>query len=395
MYLCFNALVSIATILLFVHPTHGVSDMRFVIEFDEHCGPRCRESVQRAATKADCMGCEMDSLGSAAKGSEDWMAVTCTKGGTAKAEMLKKMLKEENMGVMCVEPDYKAEIQLLNMNSLSAVRQSVPWNVNEVNGFTTPGKRCPFSLLGDSVIIAVLDTGCTPHGTGFEPIKCLNFVGDQSENYCKDGHGHGSHVGGVCTSKRYGVAPFADLACLRVLGDNGQGSFSNFIRAINAVSKFAISTWKPVLANLSLAGRRSQALNDAVKAAARAGVYVFIAAGNFNKDAREFSPASAADNRKIFAIGAHGRSGTKAIFSNYGPLVKLTAPGVSIVSNGKTEGSSDTNSGTSMAAPHVAGVCASLLSEGAHCSLQTLQSRDVVNYPGRRVHKTKYSCNLF
>ncbi len=394
MYPWLHLCILITLILASIPPIHGADDMRFVVEFDHACDRECREKIRWAALEADCMGSEMENLGEAAVGNEHWMVINCTRGGTAKAEMIKELLKEEDMGVMCVEPDYEGEVQSLELQ-LYAVRQTVPWNVNEVNGFRTTGQRCPFSLLGDSVIMVVLDTGCTPHGNGFDPIKCLNFVGDHTRNYCKDGHGHGSHVAGVCTSQRYGVSPFADLACLRVLGDNGRGSFSNFIRAINEVAKFAMKTWKPCIVNLSLAGRRSQALNDAVKAAARAGVRVFIAAGNFNKDAREYSPASAADNQEIFAVGAHDRNGRKASFSNYGPLVKLTAPGVSILSNGKTEGSAKTSSGTSMAAPHVAAVCAILLSDGLQCTLENLRSGDVVRYSGHSVHKTKYNCTFF
>lgn len=352
----------------------------YIIDLGGNCDHECHKMVMKAATDCGCMGSRMDELGSAAVISETWMKISCLEGGGPSASSIKDKLMTFGVSVKCVEEDQEGEVQ------------TVPWNVQEVIGQPGRKRRCGWSLLGDSVIIAVMDTGCTPRGYGFDPIKCRNYVGDHTRDYCADGHGHGRHVAGIATSKKYGVAPYAGLACLRVLGDTGRGSFSNFIKAINAVANFAMTTWQPVVVNLSLAGGKSDALNNAVKAAAKAGVRVVIASGNQGKDAKDYSPVSASDNKWIFAVGAHDENGNRGGFSNYGSLVKLTAPGVSIISDAKSSGSR-LSTGTSMAAPHVSGIIATLLSDGEPVTLARLEARSTVTYPNNvKVHKTKYSC---
>jgi len=359
----------------------------YIIEFGNNCDHECHKMVLKAAEECGCKGCLMDELGSAAVSSESWMKISCMKGGSPSASMIKTKLRSFGINIRCVEEDQEGEIQ-----------NDIPWNVQEVIGQNgVRRRRCGWSLLGDSVLLFILDTGCIPRGKGFDAIKCRNYVGDYTKDYCRDGHSHGRHVAGIATSKKFGVAPYADLACLRVLGDNGRGSFSNFIRAINDVARYSMTTWKPCVVNLSLAGGRSMALNDAVKAAAKAGVRIVIASGNQGKDAKNYSPVSATDNKWIFAVGAHDRNGKRGGFSNYGDLVKLTAPGVSITSDAKTTGSRQ-STGTSMAAPHVAGAIATLLSDGEPVTLENLQAKTSVTYPSGvkgetvKVHKAKYRC---
>lgn len=172
-----------------------------------------------------------------------------------------------------------------------------------------------------------------------------------------DGNGHGTHVAGTIGALNngcdvVGVAAGATLVAVRVLDNSGSGSYSGVIKGIDYVaSKAGVGD----VANMSLGGGYSAALNDAVVRAATKGVRFALAAGNESDDAAKYSPASA-NGPNIYTVSAIDGSNTFAWFSNYGnPPVDCAAPGVNIVST-KNGGGVTTFSGTSMAAPHVAGI---------------------------------------
>lgn len=380
----YSATFVIAFLTLIAASSSAEGNFSFIVELPNRCDFKCREAIYRAAVSADCHACSLEDLGKAAIGSKEWLNIKCDLGGSAKAEMIKQEIEFEGIEVDIVEEDFMGEAIEL------------PWNIDNVDGRENDGYRCPFSLLGESVIVAVFDTGCTARGTGFEEIKCRNFVGDyrneDPKNFCADNHGHGTAVSAIAAGTRVGVAPYADIACLRVLSDKGRGRFSYFIAAANAVASFAAKTFKPIVINLSLAGPRSKALNDAVKAAANAGVYVVIAAGNFNSDASSFSPGSSADSLMVFSVGAHDKKGRRASFSNYGPIISLSAPGTNILTR-YPDRSLRHSTGTSMAAPHVSGAIAALLSDGQMVSIEHLSNHKTVEYPGGiQVPELSYSC---
>lgn len=357
---------------------------QLIIEFSKKCNSACHEVVFQTAEKYECQRCHSCELGSAATTSKSWMAISCTQKGLTNGAAIKKELMSKGIAVLYVEEDLVGVIQY----------KRAPWNVYEVAGESGIKQRCPYSYLGETIIIAVMDSGCTARGTGFDAIKCKNYIRGEPSNLCADrnGKGHGFAVAAVAAGSKYGVAPYADLACLRVLGNDGKGRYSYFIRALNDVAKFAKDSKRKIVLNISLAGRRSQELNDAVAAAAAAGVYIVIAAGNYAKDVANYSPASSADNRMIFAVGGHDKSGRRISISNYGKQVQLSAPGQRIVTP-SIKGGRIASTGTSLAAPHVAGAIAILLSDDQEVSLKNLEARATVKYPtGLNVHKTKYNC---
>lgn len=168
-----------------------------------------------------------------------------------------------------------------------------------------------------------------------------------------DCNGHGTHVAGTIGGSTYGVAKSATLHPVRVLDCSGSGSYAGVIAGINWVTANHV---KPAVANMSLGGGAYQPVDDAVTASVNAGVTYAIAAGNSNANACNYSPAR---TPAAITVGSTDSNDARSSFSNYGSCVDLFAPGGSITSAWY---SSDTAtavlSGTSMAAPHAAGVAA-------------------------------------
>lgn len=163
-----------------------------------------------------------------------------------------------------------------------------------------------------------------------------------------DCSGHGTHMAGIVAGRTYGVAPAARVASVRVLGCDS-GSLSDVLAGVDWVRRHAHG---PSVASLSFGGPKSPALDTAVRNLTRSGVLVVAAAGNFGADACAVSPA-----RRAFAVAAADQYDTRAPFSNHGPCVDLYAPGVNVVSAWPGNGAR-AESGTSAAAPYVAGVAA-------------------------------------
>jgi len=143
---------------------------------------------------------------------------------------------------------------------------------------------------------------------------------------------------------------------VKVLSDSGSGSTSGVISGINWVAGQASSSKRRSVANLSLGGSFSQANNDAVTAAVNAGVVMAVAAGNDNKDACTYSPAS---TPLAVTVGATDDLNVRATYSNYGSCLDIFGPGTAITSSWiGSPSATNTISGTSMATPHICGVAA-------------------------------------
>jgi serine protease len=169
-----------------------------------------------------------------------------------------------------------------------------------------------------------------------------------------------------------GVAPGAPLTGVKVLGCGGSGSNSGVIAGIDWVTANAV---KPAVANMSLGGSVSQAVDDAVRRSAASGVFYALAAGNDGADACGHSPAraGAGTNNGIMTVAATDSADREASWSNYGSCVDIWAPGVSVLSTRKGGGTT-TMSGTSMASPHGAGGGALYLSTNTGSSPAAVES---------------------
>lgn len=176
--------------------------------------------------------------------------------------------------------------------------------------------------------------------------------GPPFENGSGVNQGHGTHVAGIIASRSFGIARGAKIVAIRVLQDSGTGSMSNVLKALSWVQQDWIARNKPhAVINLSFNGPKSDNLNQVLESIRQNGLHVVVAAGNNNINACQNSPSSA----NVMVVGATNRNDEKAGFSNWGPCVKLFAPGVDIHSlyPNRLEA---IMSGTSMAAPIVSGM---------------------------------------
>lgn len=229
--------------------------------------------------------------------------------------------------------------------------QDTPYGITRVNGAA--------SYTGNGVAW-ILDSGIDlDHpDLNVDASRGFNaFTSGSDGKSADDGNGHGTHVAGTIAALNndigvVGVAPGATVIPVKVLDSRGSGSYSGVIAGVDWVGANGKSG---DVANMSLGGPVSQALDDAVVAASSNGVKFALAAGNESSDANNSSPARA-NGPNIVTISAMDVNDNWASFSNYGnPPVDYAAPGVAVNSTWK-DGGYNTISGTSMAAPHAAGV---------------------------------------
>ncbi|MDX1636881.1 MAG: S8 family peptidase [Balneolaceae bacterium] len=230
--------------------------------------------------------------------------------------------------------------------------ETVPWGVSRVGG--------PVSSTG---VAWVIDSGVDlDHpDLNVDTRRSATFVskGKDSKS-ADDNNGHGTHVAGTIAAidndtDVVGVAAGATVVGVKVLDQRGSGSYSDVIAGIDYVAGNASPG---DVANLSLGGNPSSSVDDAVRNAADQGIYFAVAAGNSGDDANNYSPARV-EYSNVWTVSATDEADQFASFSNYSgptdPPVEFAAPGVSVLSLYK-DGGTATFDGTSMAAPHVAGI---------------------------------------
>lgn len=222
---------------------------------------------------------------------------------------------------------------------------------------------------GTGVHAYIIDTGIRKTHSEFGNRASADFDalgGDGSDCY-----GHGTHVAGTIGGETYGVAKGVWLHGVRVLNCSGSGTWSGVILGIDWVTNNHIS---PAIANMSLGGQPNTSVDQAVRNSIALGVTYTLSGGNDYGDACDKSPARTVE---AITVGSTTSSDAKSSFSNTGSCVDIFAPGSSITSAWKTnDDATNTISGTSMAAPHVAGAAALILEEND--SLTPAQVRDMI-----------------
>lgn len=252
--------------------------------------------------------------------------------------------------VAYIEEDF--EVSLLQRNgggSTTQPAQTTPWGIARVGGVGNGAGKTAW----------VIDTGIETNHPDLSVNATRGFSAFRTgrDSGVNDGNGHGTHVAGTIAALNnsigvVGVAAGATVIPVKVLGSTGSGSNSGVIAGVD----FVAANGQPGdVANMSLGGGVSSALDAAVLSASSTGIRFVLAAGNSSADANTSSPARV-NGPNIYTISAHDVNNVFASFSNFGnPPIDYCAPGVAI--NSTWIGNSYRSiSGTSMAAPHVAGI---------------------------------------
>ncbi|PWW60214.1 S8 family peptidase [Actinokineospora spheciospongiae] len=226
-----------------------------------------------------------------------------------------------------------------------------------------------------NVTVYVTDTGIKTSLAEFEGRASVgaDFIADGRDGI--DCSGHGTHVSGTIGSKTYGVAKKVKLVSVRMLGTDctGNGPDSAGVKAIEWVTAHAV---KPAVVNASWTFDTADIGNDALAGMVNAGIQMAAAAGNNGTDACSTGPAK---TPALITVNATSSNDARASFSNYGRCTDIFAPGDNITSLSLGDGGTTTMSGTSMAAPHVAGAAALYLSAKPSASPQALRDALVGN----------------
>ncbi|HEY8184091.1 MAG TPA: S8 family peptidase, partial [Thermoanaerobaculia bacterium] len=206
---------------------------------------------------------------------------------------------------------------------LEATQSGATWGLDRIDQRNLPlDGTYTYNTTASNVHAYIVDTGIRTSHTDFGGRASVGFdaVGDGQNG--QDCNGHGTHVSGTVGGATYGVAKGVTLVAVRVLNCSGSGTNSGVIAGVNWVAQNRII---PAVANMSLGGGASQALDDAVTGAVNAGVTFCVAAGNSNVDACTTSPAR---TPAAITVGATDSTDHRASFSNFGTCVDIFGPGV-------------------------------------------------------------------
>jgi subtilisin family serine protease len=279
---------------------------------------------------------------------------------------------QKNSNVAYIEAD--------QVVTIDTTQTGATWGLDRIDQTALPlSGTFTYIRTGAGVTAYIIDTGIH--------LSHSQFTGRVSSGYdavdggpADDCHGHGTHVAGTVGGTTYGVAKGVSLVAVRVLNCSGSGTNSGVIAGVDWVK---INAVKPAVANMSLGGGASTALDTAVNNAISSGVTFAVAAGNSNRNACNYSPARVAN---AITVGATTSSDARASYSNYGSCLDLFAPGSSITSAWYTSNTAtNTISGTSMATPHVAGVAALYLQGNPGASPATVSSALIANATNGKV----------
>ncbi|MGJ7439449.1 S8 family peptidase [Aquipuribacter sp. MA13-6] len=259
--------------------------------------------------------------------------------------------------------------------SVSATQSNATWGLDRIDQRNRPLNRTyTYGPTGAGVDTYVIDTGVLATHREFTGRMGVGATAINDGRGTSDCNGHGTHVAGTVAGTTYGVAKGATVIPVRVLGCNGSGSNSGVIAGIDWVTANASG---PSVANMSLGGGASTATDAAVQRAVSAGVTMVVAAGNENQNACNVSPARAVN---AITVASTTSTDARSSFSNFGSCVDIFAPGSSITSAWfQSTTQTRTISGTSMAAPHVAGAAALFLQRNPSASPAAVTSSLVAN----------------
>jgi subtilisin family serine protease len=269
----------------------------------------------------------------------------------------------------------------------TAIQNSPPWGLDRIDQQALPLSTTydDGNYQGANTKSYVVDSGIDPSNTDFEGRVATGYDAVQDGLGSGDCNGHGTHVAGTIGSRTFGVAKKTNLIPVRVLDCAGSGLYSSVIAGLNWIAGNYIPG-EPAVVNMSLGGPASSTLDEAVNNLISKGLSVVVAAGNDNLNACDYSPARTPD---AITVGATNTDDSRASYSNFGSCLDIFAPGTSIPSTWLGVNYYAFLSGTSMAAPHVAGTIVRFLGQYPGLtpmqvtkSIKTSSTKNLVTSPG-------------
>lgn len=243
-------------------------------------------------------------------------------------------------------------------------QDSPPWGLDRIDQRELPLDEVYESeITGAGTTAYIIDTGVRTTHNDFDDRARSGYDFVNDDDNASDCHGHGTHVAGTIAGSEHGVAKGADIVGVKVLNCEGGSDVATVVAGVDWVTENADG---PSVVNMSLGVREDSVMDEAVENSIASGISYTVSAGNGNifgwpEDACGKSPARA---EGAITVGATDIEDQRASFSNYGECVDVFAPGVDIPSAWMDDDeATNTISGTSMAAPHVAGVVALYLEQ--------------------------------
>ncbi len=328
----------------------GTGSQKYIVIFK--ADPRISRSLTGAGTydtrvqQGKAMISRM--VGPEIAGKTQEIYTTAIRGFAAELTEADRQRLESLPFVASIVPDQIVSLSLPQGNAIAIGSQTTPWGIARVNGpraYSASKKAW------------ILDTGIDLDHPDLNVNTGLSRNFENPRRGPDDDNGHGSHVAGTVGARNnsfgvVGVAPGVELVAVKVLSFSGSGSYSGVVAGVDYVASAGAAG---DVANMSLGGPPFAPLDDAIKGAADLGILFSLAAGNEAQSATASSPART-EHPNVYTVSAHNINDVFASFSNFGnPPVDWCAPGVSILSTWRS-GGYRTISGTSMAAPHVAGI---------------------------------------
>ncbi len=300
-------------------------------------------------------------------------------------------LRDDGLDALTRLPGVAVVDEEVTVSSTAEQANPPSWGLDRIDQTALPlDDRYTYLSSGAGVTVYVVDSGIRPTHNEFagripygavydyDRLPWERWSGSVTSGFedCASGAGHGTHVAGIVGGSTYGVAKSVTVIPVKVLDCAGNGTDTAVIAASEWIAQDAASRG-PAVVVMSLGGDPSSPLDSAVRGLVNSGIPVVVAAGNTGDDACSYSPSRVGE---VITVAGTTRSDRAMTSAAYGACVDIFAPGDGITSAGiASDSDSAIKSGTSMAAPHVAGIAARLLESDPTASATTIWDRIAAN----------------